>query len=43
VLLSDAIHGNIATLEAKALRSALKHGYRCFEFPELDVVDTGEQ
>lgn len=43
VLLSDAVHGNIATLEAKALRSALKHSYRIFEFPELDVVDTNEQ
>lgn len=43
VLLSDAIHGNIATLEAKALRSALKHGYRCFEFPELDVETVEEK
>lgn len=38
-LLSDAIHGNVATLDAKALRSALKHSYRIFEYPEMDVVD----
>ena len=38
-LLSDAIHWNIATLDAKALRSALKHSSRIFEYPELDVVD----
>lgn len=38
VLLSDAIHGNIATLDAKALRSALKHSYRIFEYPEKDVT-----
>ena len=29
----------MATLEAKAVRSALRHSYMCFEFPELDMVD----
>jgi len=36
IMLSDAIHWNIATLDAKALRSALKHSYRIFEYPEKD-------
>jgi len=39
ILLSDAIHWNIATLDAKALRSALKHGPRIFEYPEVEVID----
>lgn len=38
-LLSDAVHWNFATLEAKSLRSALRHSYAIFEFPEVDVVD----
>lgn len=39
VLLSDAVHGNMMTLEAKALRAALRYSYRIFEFPELEVYD----
>lgn len=37
ILLSDAIHWNIKTIEAKALRDALKHSYRIFEFPEKET------
>lgn len=39
VLLSDAVHGNMMTLEAKALRAALRYSYRIFEFPEIEVYD----
>lgn len=39
VLLSDAVHGNMKTLEARALRDALKYAYKIFEFPELDKID----
>ena len=39
VLLSDAVHGNMMTLEAKALRAALRYSYRIFEFPEVEVYD----
>ena len=38
-LLSDAIHGNMMTLEAKALRAALRYSYRIFEFPEVEIYD----
>jgi len=38
-LLSDAVHGNFKTLEARALRDALKYSYLIFEFPELDNID----
>lgn len=38
-LLSDAIHGNMMTLEAKALRAALRYSYRIFEFPEIEIYD----
>jgi len=41
-LLSDAIHWNMHTLQAKALRDALKYSYRIFEFPEDDVSDPNE-
>jgi hypothetical protein len=27
------------TLEAKALRAALRYSYRIFEFPEIEVYD----
>ena len=38
-LLSDAVHGNMMTLEAKALRAALRYSYRIFEFPEIEIYD----
>ena len=38
-LLSDAVHGNMMTLEAKALRAALRYSYRIFEFPEVEIYD----
>lgn len=42
-MLSDAIHGNIATLQAKALRSALKLWLRIFEYPEADLPEPTAQ
>ena len=38
ILLSDAIHGNSKTLEARALRDCLKYSYLIFEFPEADTA-----
>jgi len=37
--LSDAVHWNMHTLYAKALRDALKYTYNIFEFPETDIED----
>lgn len=41
-LLSDAVHGNMQTLNAKAMRDALKYAYKIFEFPEKDAEDLNE-
>jgi hypothetical protein len=42
IMLSEAIHWNFKTLEAKALRDALKYSYLIFEHPEADVEEPTE-
>lgn len=37
-LLSDAVHGNMKTLESRAMRDALKYSYLIFEYPEADLT-----